>query len=494
MWAGTDDGLIHVSRDSGAHWENVTPPDMPAWAYVGSIELSPHDADTIYAAATCFKHDDYRPYLYRSKDGGKSWETLNDGFPQNEITRVLRADPEKDGLLFVGTETGVFASLDDGVTWTRMQGGLPVVPIYDLKIKHGDLIAATHGRSFWVLDDVSPLRQLAGPTAGGALAAPRDSHRVTLTWSVGVFDGDGINYSPCFGIAGASYIVTEPDGRTRRKHLDVGENPPNGAIISYWLDKTPETPVTLTLLDSEGKEIRSFSSGDEKPEHRVPSAPGFNRFVWDMTCPPAELFDETLVTRKYVPLAKSSPGSGPVVPPGRYQVVLSIGGTDHRAPLTILKDPRLTTSRKDFDRQYDLARRLTDSRSSLRRTVNGLRDLRRQVHDLRQRTGGVPAALAGHIDRVTQSLDAIEEVLVDIHRETPRDVLRNPAKLDDTLGNLLWTVAMSDTAPATQVVAVAEEVMQKVAAESDRYREIVDTHVSALNAEAVAAGTPAIIL
>jgi len=495
LWAGTDDGLIHVSRDNGGTWQDVTPPHMPAWAYVGSIEMSPHDPDTIYVAATCFKHDDYRPYLYRSEDGGAHWETLNAGFPQGEITRVLRADPERDGLLFAGTETGVFASLDDGVTWMRMEGGLPVVPIYDLKIKHGDLIAATHGRSFWVLDDVSPLRHLADQPAGSALAPPRDSHRVTLTWSVGLFDGDGVNYSPSFGISGATYMVTGPDGRARRKHLDVGENPPHGVIVSFWLDETPETPVTLAFMDADGNEIRRYSSGaDEKPNHRMPTAPGLNRFVWDMTCPPAEPFDETLVDRKYVPLAKSSPGSGPTVPPGRYDVVLRVGETEHRAPLTILKDPRLTTSQDAFDRQYDLARRLTESRSELRRTVNSLRDLRRQVVSLRQKTGGAPAALAAHIDNVAASLDAIEETLVDIHRETPRDVLRNPARLDDTLGNLLWTVAMSDTAPATQVVAVAEEVMQKVAAETARYAAIVDTDVAALNAEAVAAGTPAIIL
>ena len=202
---------------------------------------------------------------------------------------MLRPDPQRPGLLFVGTETGVFASLDDGANWARMGGGLPVVPVYDLKLKHGDLIAATHGRSFWVLDDVSPLRQLAADMAENALVTPRDTHRLTLTWGAGVFDGDGVNYSPSFGIGGAYYMVTDGDGRTHRRHLDVGENPPRGVIVYYWLDAVPDAPISMAFCDADGREIRRFSSdADEKPDVRLPTEPGLNRFVWDRRCPPAE--------------------------------------------------------------------------------------------------------------------------------------------------------------------------------------------------------------
>lgn len=494
LWAGTDDGLIHVSRDDGANWQDVTPPDMPAWAYVGSIEVSQHDADTIYVASTCFKHDDYQPYLYRSTDGGQSWASLSGSFPDGEITRVLRPDPERPGLLFVGTETGVFASLDDGQSWSRMGGGLPVVPVYDLKLKHGDLIAATHGRSFWVLDDVSPLRQLAGDGSGSALVSPRDTHRLTLTWGAGVFDGDGVNYSPSFGIGGAYYMVTDAEGRTHRKHLDVGENPPRGVIVYYWLDAKPEEAISMVFSDAQGREIRRFSSDDsEKPDDRLPTQPGLNRFVWNRHCAPVEPFDETLIERKYKPLAKSGAGSGPAVPPGDYQVTLTIGDANQDASFAILKDPRLSTTQDAFDQQFALAERLSESRSALRRTVNGLRHVRKQLEALRHRAGDDQPTIVEKIEGIVTSLSAIETELVDVHRETPRDVLRNPARHDDTLGELLWTVAMADTPPATQFVAVADEVIGKVDHQVAAYGAVVETDLAELNRQAAAANIPAIV-
>ncbi|HUS53149.1 MAG TPA: hypothetical protein VMY41_03985 [Thermohalobaculum sp.] len=496
LWAGTDDGLVHVSRDDGANWANVTPPEMPEWAYIGAIEVSTHDREVIYVAATSFKLDDYRPYLYRSGDGGRSWASLSGSFPANEITRVLRADPERPGLLFVGTETGIFASLNNGADWTRMGGGLPVVPVYDIKLKHGDLIAATHGRSFWVLDDLSPLRQMgiAKKSGGGAaLFTPRTTHRFTLTWSVGLSDGDGKNYGPAFGVDGSSYDVTDPDGRARRKYLDVGENPPRGVIISYWLDTMPDAPIALTVTDSAGREVRRFSTGaDEKPAHRLSAQAGYNRFVWDMTYPPAEPFDQTLVTRKYQPFAKESPGSGPVAPPGEYGLVLDVGGTESRVAVNILKDPRLSTVQEAFDQQFALARRLTDTKSALRRCVNRLRLLRRRLDDLRVRLPKQPGALPELIAGIAEKLAGIEGALVNVHRETPRDSLRHAAGLDDTLGELVWTVAIADAAPPTQVVDVSDEVMSKVAVELAAFDRIIDEDIAVVNEMAKAAGIPAI--
>jgi photosystem II stability/assembly factor-like uncharacterized protein len=496
LWAGTDDGLVHVSRDGGAKWENVTPPEMPEWAYIGSIEASAHDPEVIYVAATCFKLDDYKPYLYRTGDGGRSWATLSRNFPRGEITRVLRADPEQPGLLFVGTETGVFASFNDGADWTRMRGGLPVVPIYDLKLKHGDLIAATHGRSFWVLDDLSALRggELASDPAGAAGPAvavfePRATHRLTLAWSVGLADGDGINYGPAFGMDGSSYDVTDPDGRVRRKYLDVGENPPRGVIISYWLDTVPDTSISLTITDSDGREIRRFSSDvDEKPAQRLPMQTGYNRFVWDMTYPPAEPFDQSLVTRKYEPFAKATEGSGPVASPGTYGLQLSAGSVECQATATILKDPRLSTTQDAFNQQFELARRLTDTRSALRCCVNHLRRLRLRLEDLLARLPVQTDALPRQIAVINNKLAGIEGALVNVHRETPRDDLRHPAGLDDTLGELLQVVAMADAAPVTQVVEVSEEVMGKISNHLGAFDTIVVSEIAELNDAAKAAG------
>ncbi len=250
IWASTDDGLVHVTRDDGGSWQNVTPPDMPELAYVGCVEISAHDADTVYVAATRYKLADYRPYLFRSTDGGRSWQTISDTFPPTEITRVVRADPIRPGLLFVGTETGIYVTLDDGQSWMRMAGGLPVVPVYDLKIKGADLVAGTHGRSFWILDDISPLRTLADGKTGTRIVAPRATIRTKLHF--GALGGVRIPFSFAitFGIGGGIATTERPDGIREREHLDVGENPPNGAIVYYWLDDDTSGPVALTFSDA----------------------------------------------------------------------------------------------------------------------------------------------------------------------------------------------------------------------------------------------------
>jgi hypothetical protein len=325
------------------------------------------------------------------------------------------------------------------------------------------------------------------------LFAPRTTHRFTLTWSVGLSDGDGVNYGPAFGVEGASYDVTGPDGRVRRKYLDVGENPPRGVIVSYWLETVPDAPISLTVTDRDGHEVRRFSSGaGEKPAHRLPAQVGYNRFVWDMTYPPAEPFDQSLVTRKYQPFAKDMPGSGPVAPPGKYGLVLDAGGAESRVAVTILRDPRLSTAQEAFDQQFALARRLTDNRSALRHCVNRLRRLRLRLGDLRVRLPDQTDALSALITGVTEKLAGIEGALVNVHRETPRDGLRHPAGHDDTLGELLWTVSMADAAPATQVVAVAEEVMGKVANRLDAFDKVIASDIAELNETAKAAGIPAI--
>ncbi len=249
IWASTDDGLVHVTRDGGKSWKDVTPKGMPELAYVGCVEVSAHDADTIYVAATRYKLADYRPHLFKSTDGGRSWKSINGNLPKDEISRVVRADAVAKGLLYVGTETGIHFSLDDGATWTRM-AGLPNVPVYDMKLKDSDLVAATHGRSFWILDDVTALRGLADGRKGTRLFAPRTAIRTKLHWSAGANVRTGVAYGPAFGIDGSTVMVERADGTRYREHLDVGENPPNGAIVYYWLSEKDTGPVTLTFRDS----------------------------------------------------------------------------------------------------------------------------------------------------------------------------------------------------------------------------------------------------
>src|ERR1700730_8282684 len=273
IWASTDDGLVHVTRDDGNSWQNVTPSGMPELAYVGCVEISSHDADTIYVAATRYKLADYKPYLFRTTDGGRTFESINGDFPGDEITRVVRADPARKGLLFAGTETGFYCSLNDGQSWVRMGGGLPVAPVYDLKIKGTDLVAGTHGRSFWILDDITPLRGLVDGSHGSRLFEPRMTVRTKLHFG-GLRrlmpSGGALALAP--GVGGGIRTFRKPDGTSDREFLDVGENPPNGAIVHYWLDEGVSDPVSLAFYDDSGAAIASFRSDDSSlPAAKRPS-------------------------------------------------------------------------------------------------------------------------------------------------------------------------------------------------------------------------------
>ena len=483
IWASTDDGLVHVTRDDGASWHNVTPPGMPPLAYVGCVELSAHDPDTIYVSATRYKLSDYQPYLFRSTDSGRSWQSIKGVFPSGEITRVIRADPERKGLLFVGTETGVFFSLDDGESWARLPGGLPVVPVYDLKIKGSDLVAGTHGRSFWILDDISALRALADGDTGTRLIAPREAVRFRLRFGALGAARQNISFALAFGVGGAIATVEKPDGTKIREHLDIGENPPNGAIVYYWLGEGDKGPVTLTFRDAQGGTIATLRSDDTSlsVEKRPRTRPGLNRYVWDMRYPGPEKIDPSLFTRRNKPLAHDpDPRPGPVAVPGEYGVELSAGSSTHRATLRIVKDPRLTAPLEAFQRQFDLLQELTQAVSRLNVSVNRLRRLKSQLGALAD-AGTAHTDLAERAKTTIAQLSAIEGVLVDVRRESARDVLRNPAGLDDTLCDCLDTVAISDTFPTAQSEAVSREIMAKADAEIARLDALTSGEIAAIN-------------
>ncbi|MBV9282760.1 MAG: glycosyl hydrolase, partial [Chloroflexi bacterium] len=267
FWAGTDDGLVHISPDGGRTWENVTPPDLPEWSLVSILEPSPHDPAAAYLAATRYKLDDPRPYLYKTDDYGTTWTAISDGIPQDDFTRVIREDPERRGLLYAGTETAIYASFDDGSTWRRLGGNLPVVPIYDFVRKDGDLVVATHGRSFWVLDDVALLHQLHD---GARLAdepclfrpAPAQLYRSS---SFQRPPGPGVNYAYAGPIVYGFRREERKDAPPRTVYFDAGMNPPGGVAVRYYLPEKPEGDVTLTFLDSEGAELRTVRSKKEKP-------------------------------------------------------------------------------------------------------------------------------------------------------------------------------------------------------------------------------------
>ena len=484
IWASTDDGLVQVTRDDGASWQNATPPELPELAYVGCVELSAHDADTVYVAATRYKLADYRPYLFRSADGGRSWRSIGSGFPAGEITRVIRADPVRPGLLFVGTETGVYVSLDDGQTWVRMPGGLPVVPVYDLKIKGSDLVAGTHGRSFWILDDISPLRALADGHAGTRLIAPRPTVRMKLHF--GALGGVRIPYSFAltFGIGGGIATVERPDGTRAREHLDCGENPPNGAIVYYWLDEDASGPVALTFRDAAGVDIVTLRSDDDTlPAARRPGTRrGLNRFVWDMRHPgPVRIEPSWTILRKK-PLANEPDAqAGPTVVPGEYRVALAVGSETQTATFPIVKDPRVPTSPEGYANQFALLKQLYDKLSTLNETVNRIRRVRSRLVALAELVGDRHPNIVDAAKSAGQNLTAIESVLVDVNRESPRDALRHPAGLNDTLVDLINTVAIADMPPTVPAIAVSRQIMASVDGEIAKLEALLATDIAAID-------------
>ncbi|MES0070345.1 hypothetical protein NKJ73_32095 [Mesorhizobium sp. M0074] len=494
IWTSTDDGLVHVTRDDGTHWSNVTPKDMPELAYVGCLEISPHDADTVYVAATRYKLSDYRPYLFRTRDGGKSWQSINGDFPAGEITRVLRADPVRSGLLLVGTETGVFFSLDDGAHWSRMVGGLPVVPVYDLKIKGGDLVAGTHGRSFWILDDITPLRELDADQKDVKLISPRPTVRTKHALAAGQgFSKVGISkvgiWYQTWGI-GAATEVMELDGRTGRRYLDCGENPPDGAIVYYWLRSDAEQPIKLTFQNAAGDLITSFSSDDsDLPFHAKPGTKaGLNRFVWDLRYPGPAKLDRSLETRKYKPLAADNEDpSGPAVVPGSYKVRLQIGREDQTAGFCVVKDPRVVTTEKEFIEQFALLQELFSTLSALNQTLNHIRLMKRQMTDVQERLG-CSTTFRERAHALAGQLEAIEGALIDIKQETPRDQERNLPGLKDKLVDIISVVAVADEAPTLPARQVADEIISKVEEEIQKFGVVVDNKAAAFNVALRTAG------
>lgn len=480
FWAGSDDGLVHLSRDGGRTWHNITPPDLPEWTLISMIEVSPHDAASAYMAATRYKLDDPRPMLYKTTDYGKTWTDISGGIPADDYTRVIRADPGRRGLLYVGTETGVYVSFDDGASWRAMQANLPRVPIYDLLIKDDDLIAATHGRSFWILDDLTQLRQLSDDLAHQPfrLFKPRDTYRPATSFRVQK-PAPGKNYQRGVGGYVAYTESRDPYGDVVLQFLDSGENPPDGVIVTYYLKEKPAGEVTLSFLDANGALIKTFSSAppepgaSSKPEQRVPAEAGMNRFIWHMRYPDARLVPgDKLLEDK---------ATGPLAPPGTYQVRLDVAGASQTQTFALLKDPRVSASQADFDAQFALLMAIRDKLSQVHDAVGTIRSVRQQVDEWVQRAAhhAAAATVARAAEALKAKLAAVEDDLIEVRYKGARDRLHLPAKLNAKLAELTSVVAAGDFAPPKQAYEVFDDITGKIAIRLARLEEIVEKEVAA---------------
>mgnify|MGYP001025383107 FL=1 len=459
IWAGTDDGLVWVTRNGGKNWENVTPREMPEWGTVNTIEASPHDPATAYIAVHRYRLDDYRPYIFKTNDYGKTWKKITRGLPETDFVRVVREDPVRRGLLYAGTETGVYVSFDDGETWQSLQLNLPVVPIHDLVVKDTDLVAATHGRSFWILDDLTPLRELTDAVAQA------DMHLFTPR--------------PTYRMEGRSADIP-----------GLGKNPPNGVIVHYFFKQKPEDEVKLEFLDARERVIRTFSSRARPAEappdpmaeffglapiqERVPAEAGMNRFVWDLRYP-----DPPRVPG--IPTWGSA--RGPKVVPGTYQVRLTVGGKTLVRSFEVRKDPRVEATPEDLQEQFDLLLQIRDAITDVHEAANRIRDVKRQMEELIRRLSDHPQGrtLTDSVRAFRERLTRLEEELIQTRNEAPQDPLNFPPKLNNQLITLYGVVASADARPTAAARARWEELKAQVSRHLGDLQQMWERDLANLN-------------
>lgn len=505
LWAGSDDGLVHLSRDGGASWQNITPPELPEWALISIIEPSPHDPAVAYLAATRYKHDDFAPYLYVTRDYGQSWQKIVTGIADDDFTRVIRVDPQQPGMLYCGTETGVYASFDDGAHWQRLGGNLPVVPIHDMVIAQDDLVLATHGRSFWILDDLRLLRQLRDLPAQPELSlfTPRDTVRLAQLFDFGHAPQTGRNYTFVAGLIPA-FDQRKVDDEIKRTWLDAGANPPNGVVVSYILPAAAEGELTLTFRAADGTLLRTFASKkppvepaagtppppkDDDDEPKAPAKAGFNRFVWDMRGTPAPKI--TLGNGH-----KDVNRAAPRVPPGHYTVELRVGEQTLQTEFSIVPDPRAQATEADYAAQYTLLRRIHELLERTNTTINNVRSVREQVEAWISRTSkhAAAASIAEAGQQLIAALTAAEEHLIQTKAQSSQDTLNFPVMLNAKLAFLAFFVGNSESAPTQAQHDLCADLTARVTVQLEAVEHALAEHLPAFNERVRSSEVPSVVV
>lgn len=491
LWTGSDDGLIHVSRDDGKTWTNVTPKDMPQWIMINSIDPSPFEKGGAYVAATMYKADDLQPYLYRTNDYGATWTRINSGIPKDQFTRVVRADPVRRGLLFAGTEGGIYASFDDGSSWQSIQGKLPIVPVTDLAIRNEQLIAATQGRAFWVLDDLSPLREMTPENVSAKLH---------------LFPLPKVYRIPSAG-------NSDEDIGPR----NVGTNPPEGVTVQYLLPGATEgTAIKIEFLSADNKVLRTFEgkvkphpqkpeskpageeareakpavetkppekqkeeASEEKPEERevkLEPTSGWNRFSWDLRLEKAKKFDGLI-------LWNADGLTGPKVVPGKYQVRITIGDTSQALPFELLADPRSSTTQAALQEQFDFLLECRDKLTAMHEQIKKIRMVRSQLNDFKKRlkSNDKYKPVLDAASELDKKITAVEESLYQTKNKSHQDPLNFPIRLNDKLASLASTAGTGDFPPTAQAVAVKKELFAAIDSELAKLTAIWEKDLPALN-------------
>jgi photosystem II stability/assembly factor-like uncharacterized protein len=476
IWIGTDDGLIQVTRDGGKNWQNVTPAELTPWSKLTQLDASHFDAGTVYAAVNRFRLDDLRPYIYRTHDGGKTWQKIVGGLPDNEPVNTVREDPVRKGLLFAGTERSVYVSFDDGDHWQSLRLNLPPSSMRDLVIHDDDVVVGTHGRSFWILDNITPLRQLNTQVAGSNtyLFAPQITYRVRRNNNTDT--------------------PLPPE-------IPAGQNPPDGAMLDYWL-KANSGPVRLEIFNESGKLVRAFSSNDRpepvnekelvvptywlRPYQPLSAQPGMHRFVWDLHYPPPDALERDYPISAIYRDTPHYP-LGPAVLPGQYTVRLTVSGETLSQPLVVKMDPRVKTSPEGLRQQFELEIKITQAMHQDYLALQEVRDVRDQLKKLE---GANPSD-------ITNSVAAFDKKLTLLEGNTGSTFLvgeegRSLARLNSGLTQLLSTVDSADTPPTRQASLMFDQVRSALEEQLATWTGIRGSEIPVLNQQLKAANLPTI--
>ncbi|KAA3641510.1 MAG: glycosyl hydrolase [Bacteroidetes bacterium] len=447
LWAGSDDGLVHVSKDGGKNWENVTPKAMPEWMMINSVEVDPFNEGGVYIAGTRYKLGDYQPYIYKSEDYGQTWKQINKGIDRQHFTRVVRADPNREGLLYAGTETGMYVSFDDGEHWQSFQMNLPVVPITDLAIKDDHLIAATQGRSFWMIDDLTVLHQLEEKdrSAGVKLFQPRPSLRMP--------------------------------GSQNKKNIHAGLNHPGGVMVNFFLKEKPADSVlvSLTFMEMDGDTIKTFSSKAKEKAEKLELKAGGNMFRWDMKYADARKFKGMVLWWGSL--------SGPVALPGFYKVALSVDGQVQEQTFEILANPLSESSDADREAQFAFLMDVRDKVTEAHEAIIDIRDIKGQLNNIadRLKKDEDKKEIVEKAKSLKKQLTEVEEALYQTKNRSRQDPLNYPIRLTNKLAHLNSLNSIGDFRPTKQSYQVKQELTKAIDHELGKYRSIKEKVLPELN-------------
>ncbi|MES2881950.1 MAG: glycosyl hydrolase, partial [Bacteroidota bacterium] len=449
LWTGSDDGIISVSRDGGKNWKNVTPAAAPKWMMWNSIDADPFKKGAAYFVGTRYKSDDFTPYIYKTEDYGASWKLITNGINKMHFTRVMRADKKRPGLLYAGTEYGMYISHDDGANWKSFQQNLPEVPITDLTIKENDLIVATQGRAFWAMDDLSVLQQM-----NAALA----------TKSLHAFD-----VNPVYRFQANTFT------RNLESARNAGTNPPAGVVINYFVKEFADSgKASITIMDKEHKLVKTFSTDAKEVNAKMDVSKGMNQFAWNFLYPESERIEGMI-------LWTGVPG-GIVAAPGNYFAKIKVERDSVEVPFVVMANPNYQTSQAEYDQQFVFLKTVQDKFNETQKAIKDIRAVRMQINSFVALQGkDLPKEVKTLADSINKQMTAIEETLYQTKSKSSQDVLNFPIRLNDKLSGLFDVANSGNFAPSKQSRDVYADIAAQIDAQVARFNSIKQKEIPALN-------------